>query len=73
MDSNNDGSKNYLRYNVTLGDSYLQVLEVYKTQSNQENYCLLTKPKIFDFVMVYCFEDGYFMLANNIELRVNHI
>ena len=63
IDSNNDGSKElHLRYNVTLGDSYLQVLEVYKTQSNQENYCFLTKPKVFEARNGYAYyKDGFFL------------
>ena len=65
IDSNNDGSKElHLRYNVTLGDSYLQVLEVYKTQSNQENYCFLTKPKIYEARNGYAYyKDGYFYVS----------
>jgi len=65
IDTNGDGAKElHLRYNVTLGDSYLQVLEVFKTQSNKENYCFLTKPKIFEARNGYTFyKDGYFHIS----------
>ena len=65
VDTNQDGTKELLlRYNVTLGDSYLQILEVYKTQNNQENYCFLTKPKIFKARNGYTYyKDGYFYVS----------
>ena len=40
------------------------MLEVFKTQSNQENYCFLTKPKIFEVRNGYAYyKDGYFHIS----------
>ena len=65
VDTNQDGIRELLlRYNVTLGDSYLQILEVYKTQNNLNNYCFLTKPKIFEARNGYTYyKDGYFYVS----------
>ena len=71
IDTNGDGSKELLlRYNVTLGDSYLQILEVFNTQSNQENYCFLTKPRTFEARNGYAYyKGGNFFVSKQIRAK----
>ena len=71
IDTNKDEKKELiLRYNITLGDSYLQQLEVFQTQNKSENFCFLTEPKIYYGRNGYAyFKDGNFFTSEEKTLK----
>ena len=65
IDTDKDGTKELLlRYNVTLGDGYLQTLDVFSTITENNSYCHLAHKKSYDGRNGFAyFKDGFYHVS----------
>ena len=65
LDTDKDGKKELLlRYNVTLGDGYLQALDVFSTTSKNNSYCHLAHRKSYYGRNGFAyFKDGFYYVS----------
>ena len=65
IDTDKDGKKELLlRYNVTLGDGYLQTLDVFSTMTENNSYCHLAHKKSYYGRNGFAyFKDGFYYVS----------